>query len=76
MYQPRPRPRGSARRRHALVEGVDNNDYRIGVALLISGVVVTETVFAIPGLGRLQWTRFCAATARSSRGADSDDVAR
>src|SRR5438874_2234538 len=25
----------------------------IGVALLISGVVVTETVFAIPGLGRL-----------------------
>jgi peptide/nickel transport system permease protein len=25
----------------------------IGVALLISGVIVTETVFAIPGLGRL-----------------------
>jgi len=25
----------------------------IGIALLISGVVVTETVFAIPGLGRL-----------------------
>ena len=25
----------------------------IGVALLIGGVVVTETVFAIPGLGRL-----------------------
>ena len=25
----------------------------IGVAALISGVVVTETVFAIPGLGRL-----------------------
>jgi peptide/nickel transport system permease protein len=25
----------------------------IGVALLISGVVVTETVFAIPGIGRL-----------------------
>jgi peptide/nickel transport system permease protein len=25
----------------------------ISVALLISGVVVTETVFAIPGLGRL-----------------------
>jgi peptide/nickel transport system permease protein len=25
----------------------------IGFALLISGVVVTETVFAIPGLGRL-----------------------
>jgi peptide/nickel transport system permease protein len=25
----------------------------IGVALLISGVVVTETVFAVPGLGRL-----------------------
>jgi len=25
----------------------------IGVAGLISGVVVTETVFAIPGLGRL-----------------------
>jgi peptide/nickel transport system permease protein len=24
-----------------------------GVALLISGTVVTETVFAIPGLGRL-----------------------
>jgi peptide/nickel transport system permease protein len=24
-----------------------------GVAILISGVVVTETVFAIPGLGRL-----------------------
>jgi peptide/nickel transport system permease protein len=25
----------------------------IGIALLISGVVVTETVFAIPGIGRL-----------------------
>ena len=25
----------------------------VGVALLIGGVVVTETVFAIPGLGRL-----------------------
>jgi peptide/nickel transport system permease protein len=25
----------------------------IGVALLISGVVITETVFAIPGVGRL-----------------------
>ena len=25
----------------------------IGVALLISGVVVTESVFAIPGIGRL-----------------------
>ena len=25
----------------------------IGVALLISGVIVTETVFAIPGIGRL-----------------------
>ena len=25
----------------------------IGVALLIGGVVVTETVFAIPGVGRL-----------------------
>jgi peptide/nickel transport system permease protein len=25
----------------------------IGVALLIGGVVVTETVFAIPGIGRL-----------------------
>ena len=25
----------------------------IGIALLISGVVVTETVFAIPGVGRL-----------------------
>jgi peptide/nickel transport system permease protein len=25
----------------------------IGIALLIGGVVVTETVFAIPGLGRL-----------------------
>ena len=25
----------------------------LGIALLISGVVVTETVFAIPGLGRL-----------------------
>ncbi len=25
----------------------------IGVALLISGVVITETVFAIPGIGRL-----------------------
>jgi peptide/nickel transport system permease protein len=25
----------------------------IGLALLISGVVVTESVFAIPGLGRL-----------------------
>jgi peptide/nickel transport system permease protein len=25
----------------------------IGVALLIGGVVVTESVFAIPGLGRL-----------------------
>ncbi len=25
----------------------------IGVALLICGVVVTETVFAIPGIGRL-----------------------
>jgi peptide/nickel transport system permease protein len=25
----------------------------IGVALLISGVVITETVFNIPGLGRL-----------------------
>lgn len=25
----------------------------MGVALLIGGVVVTETVFAIPGLGRL-----------------------
>jgi peptide/nickel transport system permease protein len=25
----------------------------IGIALLISGVVVTESVFAIPGIGRL-----------------------
>jgi peptide/nickel transport system permease protein len=25
----------------------------IGIALLISGVVVTETVYAIPGVGRL-----------------------
>ena len=25
----------------------------IGIALLIGGVVITETVFAIPGLGRL-----------------------
>ena len=25
----------------------------IGVALLISGAIVTETVFAIPGIGRL-----------------------
>jgi peptide/nickel transport system permease protein len=25
----------------------------IGIALLISGVIVTETVFAIPGIGRL-----------------------
>ena len=25
----------------------------IGIALLISGVVVTETVYAIPGIGRL-----------------------
>ena len=25
----------------------------LGIALLIGGVVVTETVFAIPGLGRL-----------------------
>jgi peptide/nickel transport system permease protein len=25
----------------------------IGIALLIGGVVVTETVYAIPGLGRL-----------------------
>jgi peptide/nickel transport system permease protein len=25
----------------------------IGIALLISGVVITETVFNIPGLGRL-----------------------
>ncbi len=25
----------------------------IGIALLIGGVVVTETVFAIPGIGRL-----------------------
>ena len=25
----------------------------VGVALLIGGVVVTETVFAIPGVGRL-----------------------
>ena len=40
----------------------------IGVALLISGVVVTETVFAIPGIGRLD--RRChpaGATIRSSR---------
>ena len=27
--------------------------FGLGIALLISGVVVTETVFAIPGLGRL-----------------------
>jgi peptide/nickel transport system permease protein len=25
----------------------------MGIALLISGVIVTETVFAIPGIGRL-----------------------
>jgi peptide/nickel transport system permease protein len=25
----------------------------IGIALLISGAIVTETVFAIPGIGRL-----------------------
>jgi peptide/nickel transport system permease protein len=32
---------------------IDDDRSRGGLALLISGVVVTESVFAIPGLGRL-----------------------
>jgi peptide/nickel transport system permease protein len=41
--------------RHALVNAAVPNVTvnGIGVALLIGGVVVTETVFAIPGLGAL-----------------------
>ena len=39
----------------------------IGVALLIGGVVVTESVFNIPGLGRLLWTPSSVATIRPSR---------
>ena len=36
----------------------------VGVALLLGGVVVTESVFAIPGLGRLWSTPSCTATTR------------
>ena len=39
----------------------------IGIALLIGGVVITETVFNIPGLGRLTVDAICSATTRSSR---------
>ncbi len=39
----------------------------IGVALLIGGVVVTETVFAIPGLGSLTVDAVLNATSPSSR---------
>ena len=39
----------------------------IGVALLIGGAVVTETVFAIPGVGRWSSTPSSGATTRSFR---------
>jgi peptide/nickel transport system permease protein len=39
----------------------------IGVALLIGGAIVTETVFALPGIGRSRWMRSCGATIPSSR---------
>ena len=39
----------------------------IGIALLISGVVITETVFNIPGLGRLTVDAVSSATTRSCR---------
>jgi peptide/nickel transport system permease protein len=35
-----------------------------GLTLLIGGSVVTESVFALPGLGRLTRTPFCNATIR------------
>ena len=39
----------------------------IGLVLLIGGVVVTETVFNIPGVGRLTVEAILAPTMRSSR---------
>ena len=39
----------------------------IGIALLIGGAVVTESVFAIPGLGRLTSMQSSGGTTRSSR---------
>ena len=39
----------------------------IGIALLIGGVVVTESVFAMPGLGRLTVDAVLRATSRPSR---------
>lgn len=48
-------PTGRILRRHALKNAAVPivTTIGIGVALLIGGVVITETVFAIPGLGRL-----------------------
>ena len=37
----------------ALYQVVAKSCFHLGIALLIGGAIVTETVFAIPGIGRL-----------------------
>jgi len=54
--------------RHALRNALIPVVTVVGLSLptLVGGAVLTETVFAWPGIGRLAWARFSSATIRSS----------
>ncbi len=64
------RAKGLGEARVVIVHGLTNAATPIltvmgmGVAVLLGGAVVTETVFGIPGLGGSPSTRCCGATIR------------
>jgi ABC-type dipeptide/oligopeptide/nickel transport system permease component len=67
------RGEGSVLRRHALRNAMLPIVTVIGLQIgaLLSGAVLTETIFLLPGVGSRPWTRSSPTTSRSSRASSS-----